>query len=59
MTIMESINVKFNDYLLLVDYYRQEDPFMCSPPEEGDIISIPKDVATPDCQDNSPISKEV
>ena len=58
MAIIESINVKVNDYLLLSSYPRPKDPPMISPIEEGDILSIPKEALTSYCGDSCLVSKD-
>ena len=41
--MMESINVRVDDYLPLIDSTKPEDPPVGSHHEEGNILNIPKD----------------
>ena len=48
MSVMESINVKIDNYLPLKDHSKSEDPSSSSSFEEGDTITDPKEDPTLD-----------
>ena len=56
MTVMESINVRFDDYLPPIKSFKLEDPPMGFLHEEGNILNIPKYALPSSDGESGPIS---
>ena len=59
MLVIESMNIKIDDYLPFRDHSRLEVPPSSSLSEEGNTLTDPKDVPKSDSGDSCPISVEV